>query len=277
MSRNGIVPVAGLSIYQPMFLGIDEYGVTAQVTMMYRNILIGGEPGGGKSGAVNNLVAHAALSADCRLWLFDGKRVELGPWRPVADVFVGPDPAAAIDALRMLQSEMDRRYDLLDQAVPARRKITTTDGVDAIVCVIDEVAYFSATAGDKKSQEEFARLLRDVVARGRAAGIIVIAATQRPSVDIIPTSLRDLFAYRFAFRCTTEISSDIILGAGWSKEGYNAATIAPEDKGIGYLRAEGGIPRRVRCAWLTDEQIRELVNIAAWTRASHADRDGWVA
>jgi len=55
----------------------------------------------------------------------------------------------------------------------------------------------------------------------------VVAATQRPSADIIPTSLRDLFGYRQAFRCTTEISSDIILGYGWAKAGYSANLIAP--------------------------------------------------
>ncbi len=59
------------------------------------------------------------------------------------------------------------------------------------------------------------------MARGRAAGIIVVAATQRPSADIIPTSLRDLFGYRMAFRCTTDSSSDIILSQGWAGQGYS--------------------------------------------------------
>jgi hypothetical protein len=97
------------------------------------------------------------------------------------------------------------------------------------VCVVDEIAYYSATAGTKKTQDEFAMRLRDLVARGRAAGVIVVAATQRPSADIIPTSLRDLFGYRCAFRCTTDNSSDIVLGHGWASEGYSAKSIAPED------------------------------------------------
>ena len=50
-------------------------------------------------------------------------------------------------------------------------------------------------------------------ARGRAVGLIVAAATQRPSSDIIPTSLRDLFAWRFAGRTSTDSSSDIVLGS----------------------------------------------------------------
>ena len=55
----------------------------------------------------------------------------------------------------------------------------------------------------------------------------VIAATQRPSVDIIPKSLRDLFGYRAAFRCTSTGSSDIILGDGWSGAGFSATDISP--------------------------------------------------
>jgi len=115
--------------------------------------------------------------------------------------------------------------------------------LSAIMLVIDELAYYSATVGEKRHRETFAMLLRDVVARGRAAGVIVVAATQRPSSDIIPTSLRDLFGYRLAFRCTTDSSSDIVLGHGWAA------------RGIGWLLAEGGIPRRMRCAYLTDDQI----------------------
>lgn len=71
-----------------------------------------------------------------------------------------------------------------------------------------------ATVGEAKQQKEFTTLLRDLVARGRAAGIVVVAATQRPSADILPTSLRDLFGYRWAFRCSTDASSDVILGHG---------------------------------------------------------------
>jgi S-DNA-T family DNA segregation ATPase FtsK/SpoIIIE len=253
----------GLSIYDPIHFGTDEYGMPVSVTLMYRNLLCGGEPGSGKSSLLNTIIAHAALSTDCRLWLLDGKLVELGLWRQVADVFVGSNIGEAIERLRDLQAEMDLRY--LQLGTVARRKIVREDGLDVIVCVIDELAYFSVTVGTTAEQAEFDRLVRDLVARGRAAGIIVIAATQRPSADIIPTSLRDLFGYRVAFRCTTDSSSDIILSVGWAKEGYSAKSIAPEDLGVGWLLAEGGIPRRFKAAFLTDAQIRIIV-ARAWTQ-----------
>jgi S-DNA-T family DNA segregation ATPase FtsK/SpoIIIE len=262
------VPVCGLSIYDPVHLGMDEYGHLVEIELVYRNILTGGEPGGGKSVALNNIVAHGALSADCSLWLFDGKQVELGLWRDVADVFVGPDISDALRRLTALQCEMDRRYAELDRV--RRRKITRTDPVDVIMVVVDELAYYSATTGSKDRREEFIALVRDLTARGRAAGIVMVAATQRPSADIIPTSLRDLFGYRLAFRCTTDSSSDIVLGRGWAAAGYNAATIAPEDRGVGYLLAEGGIPRRIKSAYLADADIYGLVEYARQLRSHHA-------
>ena len=256
--------MADLSIFQPVFLGVDERGRPVHVSLDGRNLLIGGEPGAGKSVALNLIVAHAALSVDCRLVLVDGKRVELGPWRACAETFIGPSITDAIDLLTHLQAEMDTRYDGLLAA--GRRKITADTGEPVVLVVFDELAYFSATVGDSKQQKQFVTLVRDLVARGRAAGIIVVAATQRPSADIIPTSLRDLFGYRWAFRCTTDSSSDVILGHGWASAGYTAAAINPTARGVGWLIAEGGIPRRMKTAYLSDTQVHALAHHAVRLR-----------
>jgi DNA segregation ATPase FtsK/SpoIIIE, S-DNA-T family len=206
------VPVAPLSIWQPIHLGTDEFGHRVEVTLAERNMLIGGEPGGGKSVALQLVVAHGALSADCCLVMVDGKRVELGLWRACAERFIGPSIDDAIDTFGWLQEKIDERTDwLLDHQ---KRKITPDMGFPVYLVAVDEIAYYSATAGTPAQQKELAARNRDVVARGRAPGIIAIEATQRPSADIIPTSLRDLFGYRWAFRCSTEASSDTILGHG---------------------------------------------------------------
>lgn len=258
-------PVASLSMFDPVHLGIDEYGYGVDLELVYHPILIAGEPGAGKSVCLNNIVAHGALSVeDCSLWLFDGKQVELGLWADVSDVFVGPDMTMALLRLRQLQREMNRRYAELSRV--NRRKITKADPVPVILFVIDELAYYSVTTGTKDQREEFMILLRDIIARGRAAGIIMVAATQRPSADIIPTSLRDLFGYRLAFRCTTDSSSDIVLSVGWAAQGFSAKDIAPEDRGIGLLLAEGGIPRRMKSAYLSDADIYSLVEYARQLR-----------
>ncbi|MPZ60493.1 MAG: cell division protein FtsK [Propionibacteriales bacterium] len=253
-----------LSIWQLIHLGVDENGEPVHVDLAERNMLIGGEPGSGKSVSLNLIVAHGALSPDCRLVLLDGKLVELGLWRQCADTFVGPDIEEALDVLKRLQKEMDERYEqLLDGG---SRKIARTGAADVVLVVIDELAYYSATVGEPRHQKEFVALVRDLVARGRAAGIIVIAATQRPSADIVPTSLRDLFGYRWAFRCSTEASSDTILGFGWANRGYSATDIDPAARGVGWLLAEGGIPRRMKSAFLTDGEVAFLADYAARLR-----------
>ena len=258
------------SIFDPLFIGIDEFGQPVQVPLIFRNMAIGGEPGAGKSALLNVIVGHAAVSVDCRLVLLDGKQVELGQWRACADVFVGPDHGRAIRTLIRLQTVMDKRYAYL--LACNRRKISREDGFWPILVAIDEIAYYSATAGDKKTQEQFSALLRDLVARGRAVGIIVVAATQRPSSDIIPTSLRDLFAWRFAGRCTTDSSSDIVLGHGWASRGWSANTISPTNQGAGLLIAEGGVPQLVKTAYLTDDDCARIAAHAAQLRATAKGR-----
>ncbi len=178
------IPVSSLSIWNPVHLGTDEFGNRVEVTLAERNMLIGGEPGGGKSVALQLIVAHGALSADWRLILIDGKRVELGLWRDCAERFIGPSIDDAIDTMHWLQDQIDERTDLLLQM--KKRKVTPDLGWPVYLMPIDEVAYFSATVGTPTQQKEFNAANRDVVARGRAPGIIGIEATQRPSAESSP-------------------------------------------------------------------------------------------
>ncbi|MDQ6839710.1 MAG: hypothetical protein M3137_15630 [Actinomycetota bacterium] len=161
---------------------------------------------------------------------------------------------------------MDLRYAQL--LAWRRRKVSPGDGLGLQIVACDELALFTA-AGERKQRERVSDLLRDLVARGRAAGIVVIAATQKPSSDVVPTSLRDLFGYRWAMRCATREASDTILGSGWSTNGYSAAEIDPATRGVGYLLHEGGFPVRMRAAYLDDETLAHLADRA--TRLRHPE------
>jgi S-DNA-T family DNA segregation ATPase FtsK/SpoIIIE len=251
-------------MYDPIYVGIDEFGHPVTIRIIYRNLLAAGEPGGGKSGLLNTLAAHVALSASTRMVLFDGKQVELGMWDQLADEFVGPDLHHAITTLLRLQKVMDNRYAWL--RAHRRRKIEPRDHLSVITSIFDEIALYATVLGTEQDQRQFVALLRDLVARGRAAAMPVIAATQRPSVDIIPKSLRDLFGYRAAFRCTSTGSSDIILGDGWSGAGFSATDISPLNQGEAFLIAEGGTPQRIKVAYLSDADIIALADHAATIR-----------
>jgi S-DNA-T family DNA segregation ATPase FtsK/SpoIIIE len=258
------VPTFPFSMFDPVHLGRDEYGQPVYVNLAERNMLLGGEPGGGKSSGLNLITAHGALSFDCKLILVDGKQVELGLWRDSADAFIGPSIEDAIEAFQDFQGTMNDRYRRL--LATGRRKITHHDGEDIYLIPIDEYAYFSATIGSKAQREQFAGLTRDLVARGRAAGVIIVLATQRPSHQVIDPSMRDLFSYRWAFRCTTDSSSDVVLGQGWAADGYTAADIDPLARGVGWLLAETGTPRRIKAAYLDDDTIKYLAAYAARLR-----------
>jgi hypothetical protein len=247
-------------------LGYDEDGALVVIQLAGHHLLLGGEPGAGKSNALSLVVASTALDQASELWCFDGKLVELSTWRRSCRRFVGADMEAAVSALGELRAEMEDRYGfLLEWGV---RKVDEATGCGLIVVVIDELALY--TQGKSKGRDEFCELLRDVVARGRAAGIVVVAATQKPASDVVPTSIRDLFGCRLALRCSTRDASDTVLGAGWATEGYSAADIDSSQRGVGYLLAEGTVPRRMRCFLLEDAALQAIAVRAADLRGTDA-------
>jgi hypothetical protein len=253
------------SLWEPISLGLDEHGQTVEVSLVERSLLAGGEPGAGKSAAMSMLIAAAALDPSTKLWLLDGKLVELAAWQACAERIAGPDVGEAIELLEQAREEMEHRYRQL--LAGGLRKIAPEAGLPLHVVVCDELAFY-LTCEDRKQRTRFAEVLRDLVARGRAAGIVVLAATQKPSADVVPSALRDLFGFRLALRCTTPQASDTILGQGWASRGHNAGSISPADRGVGFLLAEDGQPVKLRTFYLDDDHIRAL---AARARAQ---RDG---
>jgi len=251
--------VASCDLWGGLPFGVDEDDQLVVLELAGHHLLLGGEPGAGKSNALSLVTAAAALDPDVELWCFDGKLVELAAWRRCARRFVGADVEAATSVLRELQSEMEARYAVLLER--GLRKVDRETGLGLVVVVIDELALYTQAKG--KSRDELVEVLRDIVARGRAAGIVVVAATQKPAADVVPTSIRDLFGCRMALRCSTRDASDTVLGAGWAAEGYAASIIDPATRGVGYLLAEGGVPERVRCFAIDDQEL--------WTLARRAE------
>lgn len=263
-SRSPLLVTQRVSLWDPILLATAEDGLPVWLGLPEHNLLIGGEPGSGKSVALSTIIAATALDPDVRLTLLDGKHVELAAWRSVATRFVGSDQEDAVSALEELRDEMDGRFQSLLER--GQRKIEPSGEFGLHVVVIDELAFF-LRGGKKESREKFSELLRDLISRGRAAGIIVVAATQKPSHEIVPTWIRDLFAFRLALRCSSSDASDTILGQGWAHQGFSATTIDPSQRGVGYLLAEGGTPVLLKTPFLSDADIEVIVSRAKKLRS----------
>lgn len=238
------------SMWDRIFLGKDADGNDVTISLVEKNILVSGEPGSGKSVFMSILLAAAAADPNTQLWLADGKRLEFKVWEPCAERSV-VHTEDFVEMLEDLQAIMEERYDLL--ADMDELKVERGDGLGLIFLAIDELAKYTARA-EKKIRERVQELLEDIISRGRACGVIMAAATQRPSAEIVPTDLRDLYGYRCAFRATTNTSSDMGLGFGQASNGFSAAKIDPEARGAAYLLSESGTPRLFRAAFITKDE-----------------------
>jgi FtsK/SpoIIIE family len=257
-------PPGTWSLWDPVPVGVDAHGNWQRVELVGHHLLIGGESGSGKSVAVSALLAYASLDPNTRLHLIDGKQVDLADFEPVADTVAGPSVTDAVGVLHQVQAVMEHRYRTELPALHAR-KLTRAHGLSLHLVICDELAFYTE-APNRNQRDTFNAALRDLVQRGRAAGVVVVCATQKPEGRTVPTSIRDLFGYRLALRCNTSQASDTILGAGAASRGHDASTIPAAQRGVGFLHTEGTVPVRVRTAFLTDAQVREIARHAAELR-----------
>jgi hypothetical protein len=245
-------------------IGPDVRGDRYFISLVERSGLIGGEPGAGKSASGNTILLHAALDARVILWLADGKGGgDLEPFEKLCERFEGEaEPEAFHAMLQDAVKDMKKRYKLLKRL--GKRKVTEEladryPELRQMLLWVDELMFYTT---DEDFGKKITKLLRNLVSRGRAAGIITICATQKPGSDVVDTSLRDLLSMRWALRCTTPEASDTILGKGAASSGYSAKTIEAEMRGAGFLWAEGSSPKLVRADYYTDEQVEALVERA---------------
>lgn len=200
----------------PILLGKD---VTGQD--IYRDLtktphlLVGGSSGSGKSVFINVLVASLLQSdKDVKFLMIDPKKVELSVYKDLGQKwFVGDtdgpvtDTIMAIESLNKLCVEMDNRYKIL-QDVKARNIVEAREkGVNMpyIVCIIDEFADLIMTS--KEVETPVVRLAQ----LGRASGIHVCLATQRPSAQVVTGLIKANFPVRIAFRTASNMDSRVIL------------------------------------------------------------------
>jgi hypothetical protein len=242
-------------------LGVDVRGRPVSFSMVERTILIGGEPGGGKSVACADLLCALALDPNFDLQLVDGKQVELIDYEDIAETLIAaPDPRAFLDFLCQEDEEIHRRYDAMKRArVKAlTREIASDLGLRPKLLHVDELALFTRSDLGKQITEK----LRNRVSLGRAAMMLTSAATQRPSAEVVDTDLRDLIGIRVAMRCNTDSASDMILSQGWAKAGFSSKDFDMAQRGAAYLLAEGAMPVGMRTYFLGDSDVRGVLRRA---------------
>jgi len=246
-------------LFAALPIGVDELGREVEVTLAGENVLVGGEPGSGKSNLLQLFAAATAFDLNATLYCLDPKVVELSRWRRVARSSAGPDVAEAVAVLEEVSEEMGRRYKFLE--AHGARQLTREDGFGLVVVLVDEAMVYLGHP-ERKAAAEFSSLLRALVGLGRAAGVVVVLATQKPSTDVLASSLRDNISIRVAFRTTTREASDVVLGSGWAAKGISASDIDPTTPGVCYLLGEGATPKKLRCYHLSDEDLDAIVERA---------------
>lgn len=247
-------------ILAPIPVGCMRTGDQAEISLEGKHLLIGGESGSGKSTLMAALAIMATMDPNCDVWLIDGKRVELSFWRHAAKGYVQDSTADAANLLRAVQDEVTRRYD--EMAKNKWRKIAESGGrIGPMILFIDELPRFLRDTGaSDKEKDDFVNRLKDLLDRGRAAGLSVIATAQRPSAAQFKNGdLRAGFTQRVAFRCADSDGSRMILGDG---AGVDASKIPQEKRGVAYLSGVAGPVRQIRTYWIDDDTVKALAEKA---------------
>ncbi|HEY3077213.1 MAG TPA: DNA translocase FtsK 4TM domain-containing protein [Burkholderiales bacterium] len=255
-------------------LGKDIAGnpVVADLARM-PHLLVAGTTGSGKSVALNAMILALLYKAEpraIRLILIDPKMLELSIYQDIPHLLapVVTDMKQAVNALTWCVAEMDRRYKLMNWigarnlsgynhrvaeqefedpfALDAGKAVKLTP-LPQVVVVIDELADLMMVVG-KKLEELIARLAQ----KARAAGIHLILATQRPSVDVITGLIKANIPTRIAFQVSSKVDSRTILDQSGAEALLGAGDML-------YLPPGSGLPQRVHGAFVADHEVTKVV------------------
>lgn len=225
------------------------------------HLLIAGSTGSGKSVCVNTIITSILLKNKpdkVKLIMIDPKMVELSIYDGIPHLLtsVVTDPIKAADVLHKVVLEMENRYREFARArvrnMEGYNKIAAKDPdykeLPYIVVIIDELADLMMVSS-KEVEESIARIAQ----KARAAGIHMIIATQRPSVDVITGVIKTNIPSRIAFAVSSSIDSRTIL----DKSG--AETLLGKGDML-YLSADSSKPVRIQGAFLSDEEVEKVVD-----------------
>jgi DNA segregation ATPase FtsK/SpoIIIE-like protein len=246
----------------PVALGIGSGGdaIFTDLTKM-PHTLVAGATGSGKSVCMNSIITGLLLfktPAEVRLVLIDPKRVELTPYAGVPHLMIPPIVEAdiAVNALKALVTEMMERFQLLEKA-GAKNIATYNEKSEVklpyIVVAVDELADLMLT-----SANEVERLLVRLAQLGRATGIHLVIATQRPSVDVVTGLIKANFPSRISFSLTSQIDSRTIIDSPGAEKLLGKGDML-------FLPIDRAKPLRVQGAFLADKEIESVVT--HWQKA----------
>jgi DNA segregation ATPase FtsK/SpoIIIE-like protein len=243
----------------PVALGLASAGEPVAIDLLKMpHLLIAGATGSGKSVCMNSvissLIAHQPPSR-VRLMLVDPKRVELTPYNGVPHLVtpVVTEPDHVVRLLRGAIQEMGRRYKLLEHAGVRNIKSynsspKATEDMPFFVICIDELADLMMTASFEVEQG-ICRLAQ----LGRATGIHLVVATQRPSVDVVTGLIKANFPSRIAFAVASQVDSRTILDMAGAERLLGRGDML-------YLSSDAAKPRRVQGVLITEVETDILAN-----------------
>ncbi|MER6612689.1 FtsK/SpoIIIE domain-containing protein [Streptomyces xantholiticus] len=266
--------------------GIDPRGRDQSVPMIQHNVLVGSLPGQGKTSAVRVLACGAALDPSVELWLHENKGTgDLDALECVSHRFVsGIDDDSikyAADSLKLLREEVMRRakaIKMLPRDLCPDKRITRQIAdkrslkLWPLLAVFDECQNLFAHPKYGKQAGEDAEF---IIKLGRALGVMLILATQRPDKDSLPTGISGNVSIRYCLKVAGQIENDMILGTSSYKNGVRATQFRPEiDAGNGYLAGATTLPVVVRAAYLDTSDTEKIAQRALVLRKAAGTLSG---
>ncbi len=237
------------------------------------HLLIAGTTGSGKSVGVNAMILSLLYKNppdQLKLVMIDPKMVEFSIYADIPHLLtpIITDPKKAIGALQSVAKEMERRYSLMSEykvkTIDSYNEQALNNGVEAfpyLIVVIDELADLMMTGG-KEAEFPIARIAQ----MGRASGLHLIVATQRPSVDVVTGLIKTNLPSRVSFRVGTKIDSKVILDTDGAQSLLGRGDMLFTPPGTNGLV-------RLHAPFATEDEIKKIVDFIKAQKEVEYDKD----